>query len=223
MSNNKHSGKFGKGYYIALILCAGAIGLAGFGFYRNANGSEQGSREPAVDMVASARQDLEVAALSTEAGGEENADSTENTTQPPKKKVLKTGMPVAGETVAEYAMDCLSYNETTRDWRTHNGIDIAAETGTEVKAAADGVVYTVYEDDAMGTTVVVRHDGGYTTCYSSLAAEPAVSVGDAVTLGQVIGSVGETALLETAIGPHVHFCVTFNDEPMAPAEFFAMN
>ena len=60
-------------------------------------------------------------------------------------------------------MDCLSYNETTRDWRVHNGVDIAAEEGTPVMAAADGQVYTVYEDETMGTTVVIRHEDGYTT------------------------------------------------------------
>ena len=103
-----------------------------------------------------------------------------------------------------------------------NGVDIAAETGTEVCAAADGKVYTVYEDDAMGCTVVIRHDGGYTTRYSSLAEELTVKAGDEVKAGQVIGSVGDTALVETTLGTHVHFGVTFRDTPMDPAEFLAL-
>ena len=132
---------------------------------------------------------------------------------------LKTAMPVAGQTVAGYAMDCLSYNATTRDWRVHNGVDIAAEAGTEVCAAADGTVYTTFEDDSMGMTVVIRHNGGYTTCYSSLGPELKVSAGDSVKLGQAIGCVGSTALTESAMGDHVHFSVTYRDEAMDPADF----
>jgi len=75
----------------------------------------------------------------------------------------------------------------------------------------------------MGTTVVIRHQDGYTTMYSSLDADVNVSVGDKVEVGQTIGTVGETALLENAIGPHVHFAVTCNDEPMDPAEFLALS
>ena len=132
---------------------------------------------------------------------------------------MKTGAPLEGEPVAPYAMECLSYNETTRDWRTHAGMDLAAEAGTAVKAAADGEVYTVYEDDAMGMTVVIRHRDGYTTQYASLDQDVAVKVGDKVSLGQTIGTVGSTALLESALGDHVCFQVTRNGEPVDPAEF----
>jgi murein DD-endopeptidase MepM/ murein hydrolase activator NlpD len=119
-------------------------------------------------------------------------------------------------------MDCLSYNETTRDWRTHNGIDIAAEAGTPVCAAADGVVYTTYTDEVMGTTVVVRHGGGYVTTYSSMDGKLEVSAGDTVTLGQTLGYVGSSAVLETAVGDHVHFGVTLNDTPVDPADFLKL-
>ena len=118
-------------------------------------------------------------------------------------------------------MDALIYNQTTRDWRVHNGIDIAAEAGTSVCAAADGTVYTIYTDETMGTTVVIRHTGGYMTRYSSLAAEVSVQVGQAVTAGQVIGAVGNSALLETAMGDHLHFSVTLNGEAVDPEEFLS--
>ena len=89
-------------------------------------------------------------------------------------------------------------------------------------AAADGEVYTVYEDETMGTTVVIRHDEGYTTKYACLSQEVMVAAGDEVTLGQQIGSVGTTALLESALGPHVHFSVTCDNEAVDPAEFLIM-
>ena len=217
MSNNKKSGGvFGRGYYIALILCAVAIGISGYVYYRNANQTEevvqQHETEAQVAVVAT-EEDMPVAVT------QPISQPTETTTVPTEKKALKTAAPLEGEPVAEYAMDCLSYNSTTRDWRVHDGVDIAAQAGTEVKAAADGQVYTVYNDDSMGTTVVIRHEDGYVTVYASLAEEVVVSAGDKVTLGQTIGTVGETALLENALGDHLHFAVLCNDEQMDPAEF----
>ena len=227
MSNNNKGGVFGKGYYIALILCATAIGISGYVYYRNANKTETQLQAAVSDAVVSAMpdEDMAVVVIQPQEIPEEDVKTAATeaavaATQP--KTVLQTGSPVAGQTVAVYAMDCLSYNETTRDWRVHNGVDIAAEEGAEVCAAADGTVYTTFNDDSMGMTVVIRHNGGYTTQYSSLAEELKVSAGDSVKLGQSIGCVGSTALVETAIGPHVHFSVAYRDTPMDPAEFLSM-
>lgn len=223
--SDKHTGRgvFGKGYYIALILCAAAIGISGYLYYRNSNETETALQEPDTTVAApGTTQQEDVAAVATQPQGTASATDGSESTTPTTKTSIKTGAPVTGDTVAGYAMDCLSYNETTRDWRVHNGIDIAAEAGTEVLAAADGVVYTTYSDDSMGTTVVIRHDGGYTTKYSSLAEELSVKTGDSVELGQVIGCVGDTALIENALGPHVHFSVTYRDADMDPVEFINM-
>ena len=223
MSNNNHSGRgiYGKGYYIALVLCAVAIGITGLFYYRSEQEAKQVSQEPEQQVTVSADLPQEqVAVAATEPVVVQMPE--EEPVVIPATKSLKTATPVSGEMVADYAMDCLSYNETTRDWRVHNGVDIAAEAGTEVLAAADGVVYTTYTDDIMGTTVVIRHDGGYTTQYASLSEELCVSAGDSVTLGQAIGTVGETALIETVMGPHVHFSVLYQDAAMDPDEFLAL-
>lgn len=226
MSNQKHFGFSGKGYYIALILCAAAIGITGYLYQKNASKQEEVSIQETTDIPAGTMATEDIAVMATQPTGKSPATTpTAPETVPTEtagKKGLKTGTPVSGEEIAGYAMDCLSYNETTRDWRTHNGIDIAAEAGTEVLAAADGTVYTVYEDDAMGYTVVVRHEGGYTTKYSSLREDVTVKAGDTVKLGQCLGYVGDTALLETAMGSHVHFSVTYQDTHMDPADFLAM-
>ena len=116
-------------------------------------------------------------------------------------------------------MENLSYNETTRDWRTHNGVDYAGAEGDPVCAAADGTVVSVTEDDLMGVTVVLRHQGGYETTYAGLQINPCVAKGDTVQLGQTIGAVGTTALAESALGPHIHFCVSYQDMPMNPQDF----
>ena len=193
----------GKGYYIALILCVTAIGITGYLYYRNAagNGGEVPVNAPA------------------DTGVEVGAPATTTKNDSPEKPSLKTGMPLSGQTLAAYTMDSLSYNPTTRDWRVHDGIDLAAEAGTPVCAAAAGEVYTVYEDETMGMTVVLRHEGGYVTTYSSLEEDVQVAAGDTVTLGQTLGTVGNTAPMESAIGDHVHFSVRCNDEPMDPMAF----
>ena len=211
MSNQK---KFSaKGYYIALVLCAAAIGVSGYLYYRNAD-------EKSADVPAAAihEESPEVSAAVKRPGQvPEVTVTTEPATEP--KQPLKTAAPVEGEPVAEYSMECLSYNETTRDWRVHAGVDLAAEAGTEVKAAADGEVYTVYEDPQMGMTVVIRHEDGYTTHYASLGEDVAVKAGDKVALGQTIGTVGNTALMESALPDHVCFRVTLDGETIDPAEF----
>lgn len=202
----------GKGYYIALILCALAIGVAGYLYYRNAN-----DMDPSMQTQITPSGDVQ--AVATQPGNTKATEPGVSPSETTPKKTIRTYAPVAGSMVAEYAMDCLSYNETTRDWRTHDGIDIAAAAGTKVGAAADGTVYTVFEDDTMGTTVIIRHDEGYVTCYASLDQEVSVKAGDTVTAGQQIGKVGQTALLETAVGDHVHFSVTCNDKPVDPVKF----
>ena len=208
MSDNKRGRGFaGKGYYIALVLCAAAFGITSYVY-------NQGREEPALQTANTPAVITGTVTLPTDASTAPATDAPE-----PTAGKLATCAPVDGEVLSGYAMEVLSYNETTRDWRVHNGVDFAAPEGTAVVAAADGQVYTVYEDDQMGMTVVIRHEGGYTTRYSSLSADVAVSAGQDVALGQTIGTVGTTALMETALGDHVHFTVLKNDQTVDPAEF----
>ena len=209
MSDNKHGRGFGgKGYYIALVLCAAAIGITSYVY-------SSGREDDAVQTANTPLAITEAAELPT-AGTAATAPAE---TAAPTAGRLATQAPVQGEVLSGYAMEVLSYNQTTRDWRVHNGVDFTAAAGTAVTAAADGEVYTVYEDDQMGMTVVIRHEGGYTTRYSSLGADVAVSAGQPVSMGQTIGTVGTSALMENALGDHVHFTVTKDDEPVDPMEF----
>lgn len=237
--SKKNFGIGAKGIVLIAVLAAAAIGIAGYLFSRNSV-QEVTAQEPMIDnMAVSTQEPLSVTESATiptasslpQVKASEPAQDTTpqqsvpqtTATEAPAKKTFTTTSPVSGDTIGDYAMDCLSFNETTRDWRTHNGIDLAAEDGAPVCAAADGTVYTTYEDDTMGFTVVIRHDGGYTTKYSSLKEELAVKPGDAVTMGQTIGYAGDTALIETVMGSHVHFSVSYQDEPMDPEEFLALS
>ena len=225
MNENKRTGGiFGKGYYIALILCAVAIGITGYVYNRNQSPkTDAPANANPTDSTLSAvvEQGDDIAVIATRPAKETEIPFSQATEPSQAQQGLKRTAPVSGETLAGYAMEVLRYNQTTRDWRVHNGIDIAAEEGTPVLASADGQVQTVYEDDTLGTTVVIQHTGGYTTRYSSLSEDVSVQVGDTVVMGQAIGTVGATALVETAMGPHLHFSVLWRDEPMDPAEFLS--
>ena len=223
MSDNKGKDLLrGRGYYIALIVCAAAIGISGYVYYSR-TGAEETLTDPGTPVAATVEVDAPRSTTgTTPPATQATQPPAEAATQPMPGK-LRTCAPVEGTTVAEYAMEVLSYNPTTRDWRVHDGVDIAAEAGTAVCAAADGEVYTVYDDPEMGMTVVIRHSGGYTTKYASLAEDVAVSAGDTVSMGDPIGQVGCTALMENALGDHVHFSVTCDGADLDPAEFLAMD
>ena len=218
MSNNKNTaGRFaGKGYYIALILCAAAIGISGYLYYRNVS-----SDDPSVDNTDGVVDVLNPDDV-TKPTGDKPSLPTDSTATEPSPGPLKTAAPIDTQVVLGYAMDCLCYNPTTRDWRVHDGIDYASEAGTPVRAAAAGTVYTAFQDETMGYTVVISHADGYVTTYSSLSADILVSAGDVVELGDVIGYVGCSAVMETALGDHLHFSVSCDGESVDPEAFFLL-
>ena len=226
MSDNKRNGRSfnGKGYYIALILCAAAIGITGYLYAQSDNTAAQTAvQETQSEEIFLDISDMEdVPVLATQPKATVPPATAETVPPTTQREPLKAMSPVSGDNIFGYSMEALSYNQTTRDWRVHNGIDLAAESGAQVVAAADGEVYTVFEDDALGHTVIIRHNDGYTTRYSSLSDQLPVKPGDAVTMGQTIGYAADSAITESAMGSHVHFSVTYYDEPMDPAEFLAL-
>ena len=220
MSEHKRN-RNSKSYVLGLVLCAAAVWITGYVFYRSTNQVQEASLQKTYeDVLVGTIGTEDVPVIATQPQSTESAPAaTETGPAPTEKRVLKTMSPVEGAPIFGYSMEALSYNQTTRDWRVHNGIDLAAEEGAKVMAAADGEVYTVYEDDTLGHTVVIRHNDGYTTCYSSLSDQVSVKPGDKGTMGDTIGYAADSAIVESTLGSHVHFSVTHYDEPMDPEEF----
>lgn len=90
---------------------------------------------------------------------------------------------------------------TEGEERFHYGVDLAADTGTEVDCFADGTVTAVGESSSYGWYCTVAHEGGFSTLYAH-CSRITVSSGAAVARGQKIAEVGETGM---ATGPHLHF------------------
>lgn len=200
-----------KGYYIVLLLCAATVGVSGYFLLSNKEVPQE------TPVVAT---DPPTTAPSESTRETSPTEPSAPSTQTPS---VRRTRPVSGELLTAFAADHLAYNETTRDWRTHEGIDLCADIGEAVVAAADGTVHAIYEDDSLGITVVLTHDNGYTTRYANLADELSVGVGETVTAGTQIGTVGQTANIETAAAPHLHFAVYRNDAPVDPSDFLAQD
>jgi murein DD-endopeptidase MepM/ murein hydrolase activator NlpD len=235
----------GQGFYIVLILCVAIIGISGYYLYSTLS---KGVSEVAATANAQI-SDVEAAAKSIDPEDAEEAtvgqtdtknltgrSKTSTTTSTASKtsdgkgtsqqesKVPSTAAtvftwPVKGDVITDFSVDALAYDATMGDWRTHSGVDIEAGLGDQVKAAADGTVTASYEDDLMGTTLVIDHGGGLESIYSNLAASPAASIGDQVTTGDIIGSVGKTAIAESAKSPHLHFEMTLNGVSVNPQTY----
>ena len=127
--------------------------------------------------------------------------------------------PVDGAVLRPYAMTALAYDETMSDWRTHDGIDIEAKYGTVVSAMASGTVTKVYYDDLYGTTVVTEREDGLRCMYANLESIPTVNVGDQVSVGDTIGSVGDSAGCESAQESHLHLSVAASGQSVSPLDY----
>lgn len=101
-------------------------------------------------------------------------------------------------------------------YKTHNGIDIGAAYNTNVLAADSGTVVVSKSSSSYGNYIVINHGKGNTTLYAHMSKR-LVSVGDAVTQGQVIGLVGSTGISN---GPHIHFEVTEGGTRVNPLKYF---
>lgn len=232
----------GKGFYIVLFLCAAVIGGSAWMM-------AVGNRNLAADVTRMNRESLErqrvetvilppkaTEALQETMGEAEPAMEEENSLSEEIVQVWREDeaeesvqsveaaepvwlWPVTGPLERGHDAGTLSYDVTMRDWRAHQGIDIASPLGTTVTAAHEGTVESVEQDDFYGTVVTVSHGDGLCTVYANLADVPAVSVGDWVEAGAVIGSVGDTALCEVGEGTHLHFAVTVGGESGDPLSF----
>jgi len=125
--------------------------------------------------------------------------------------------PVEGETMKEYSMDKVIYSKTLDMWKTHDGIDIKASIGAEVKASEKGVVERVYEDNLYGYSVIINHQNGIKTIYRNLDNEILVKEKEELEKGTVIGRIGNTANSECKDESHLHFEVIQNSQIVNPS------
>ena len=125
--------------------------------------------------------------------------------------------PSGGAIIKPCSIKQLAYSRTMKDWRVHNGLDIAAEKGEVVKSAGEGKVTDIMHDSLYGTTVVVNQNDGLMVYYRGLSKDTAVREGENIAAGATIGTV-EDIPCEAADGTHLHIEVMSNNKYLDPAE-----
>lgn len=220
-----------EGFYIILFICLCIVAVTAVVISKNNTPSKTAQDQQQVDQLPEGTEyviddepesDPSTPTMNTPEKTTTKTSSTTNqqTTEKksdPVKEVFKIAMPVDGEVTKKYDKEHLQESISMEQWETHEGIDIACDIGSEVKAAQDGKVIDVSKEDNLakilksgyGMTVVVEHKSGYQTVYCNLAEDVKVKKGDTVKKGQVIGIVGDTATREVVSleGSHLHFVV----------------
>ena len=234
----------GKAIYMVILLlllaaCASTAVVSWLSSSSNTPGTDQSNMEskiPPIETLGPDENDLKESSNTLLKNQEEDNKNPEKkanqapTTKPNEKtvstepkKLEKTiypvfQCPVVGTVLEAFSMDKPVFSKTLQEWRTHSGIDISAEIGTAVSAAAAGEVEYVKNDPRYGVTVIVDHGNNVKTVYANLASELSVVEKQKVKAGDIIGSVGDTAAFESAEDPHLHFEVLANNIPVDPSQ-----
>ena len=133
-----------------------------------------------------------------------------------KLENVKAPLGSMDEIIGTFSGGELVKSETTGSWQTHNGTDISAEVGAEVFAVSNGEIMSVENDPVWGVTVVLDHHNGYVTKYCGLSTGLSIQAGDMLASGDIIGTVGNTADIESALAPHLHIEMTHNGSYIDP-------
>lgn len=130
-------------------------------------------------------------------------------------------MPAQGYLINTHDEEMLVFSPTMNDYRVHVGVDIATSDGAAVMACAEGTIRNIYDDPLMGRCIAIDHGNGLVSYYKNLSEQTAdgMSEGVKVSRGDIIGSVGATALIEISEEPHLHFEMTKSGSQVNPLDY----
>lgn len=149
-----------------------------------------------------------------------SAEASVPSTPQPTSPKLTYALPVKGDVIQTYSDGELRKNTTLGDWRTHDGVDIAADKGADICAVADGQVTEVRHDPLWGTVVIIDHADGVQSQYCGLHKNVAVAQGDAVLVGQALGKL-DGVPCEINEKSHLHFAARRENAWVDPIKVIA--
>ncbi len=209
---------------VGVIACFVIVFFAGLGFSVNENTYEENkdvsesfvTEQPKIEVPKLYRQDTEInEEPEEEAIVPDDLPDAEEVFVP--KEPDRFIYPADGAVTAQYS-ETPVYSRTLEDWRSHNGIDIAASEGEKVVCSAAGIVEDVYFDTFLGYTISISHTGGTKTLYANLSGDVTVAPGQTVSEGELIGYAGSTASSESEEDAHIHFEITRDNKYLDPSE-----
>ncbi len=208
-------------YVGAAVLILAILGLSIFAF---ASRKEQTNNPTVTTTVAKVTT---IAPVTTTKPEDETPVTTKKPETNDKPTVAEPTFvsPVQGVLGKDYDAESLVYSVTMNDYRAHLGVDITASLGSPVYAMQDGTVISVSEDYLMGTTVKIEHESGLVSIYSNLdeTLPEGITVGSKVEGGQLIGGVGETAIIEQCDDAHLHFEIMKDGQTVDPLDYITVS
>ena len=210
--------------YIVLALCILAVGLSVTLMLVNRSTGEPTTDVPTINDTIDPPSVDEPVIDPIDPPIDDNPviEPEDPTPSEPVIKPIEFIIPVANVTaVGEYG-DTMVFNDTLGRFTAHLAIDFFAPEGTSVLAAYDGTISSIENTLLEGTTITIEHGNGLYTVYNSLADGDAVSVGQTVKQGDVIGEVSVTNRQEYKSGAHLHFEVIENGENIDPSKYLAL-
>lgn len=157
---------------------------------------------------------------SAEAAPQQTEETTEEATIPEEIASHQIVPPLSDcQILQPFSGDELVKSETTGTWQTHNGVDLACETGTDVFAIDTGTVAEINSDPLWGYTISIDHGNGVVSKYCGMDGSVEVRAGDTVQSGQKIGVTGTAPDIESALKPHLHLEVQKSGIYLDPMEY----
>ena len=124
-----------------------------------------------------------------------------------------------GQAVLKDYSQTAVYSKTMGDWRSHTGIDFAADEGTDVASVWDGKAEKIYKDKLWGYCVEINHGDNLISKYKNLDKNIKIKEGDSIRSGQAIGKVGKSADIESLEESHLHFEIWKDGVSINPSSY----
>lgn len=153
---------------------------------------------------------------------EETKPPVSDPSKPTSDQLPSFVLPVKGAILKEHDAALQVYSATMGDYRVHLGVDVVTEENAPVYAAADGKVSKIWEDVKMGYCMAIEHSGDCVTVYKNLGKTlpEGIAEGVSVRSGQLVAMVGNSAMVEIAEEPHLHFEMTVGGLSVDPLEYY---
>ncbi len=211
----------GKGFYGVLVLCLVAVGAAAWSaFDRVSEPNTLKTPDTSSQKITSSEKTTPESEVKAETPSKIPYSSEEvSSNQTSSVPIVATAFaaPMGGGVIKPYSDTELIYSATFSDMRTHSGLDIEGEHGSDVRACGNGVVSAIKNDSLLGKYVEIDHGNGVVARYCGLDTI-FVSEGEAVSATTCIGLLGEVPE-ECEDISHLHLEFYHEEQPVDPLQY----